>query len=340
MIYKITTEDVEYINGILTEYFHDSFTDQMKKTLDDKTFYVEEYDAYYTVLDGDYRDLGIDKLEKAWIMENGNIVLSISDATNYLDPQAYNLSIVVLKNSNDQWIIDQVMYISKETVDKLYPNADTSIFDDVGALLRLLKESELKIDSLILEDWSEEYLEDIFDLLTTKGIGYALMSEYSGDPLNISVRQLINATRQHEMTNEELKAYLKIRYDREKATNEDFDLTFEDYYDRMYGFDFSWCTSAELSANLQKFFGISFTDEIKEYCDSQEVYVQEFDKYVTDLEMSFLFVEFEVYKISTGQILLIIPDFDGDSYNNSIKAVVLSSSGDGYVISQIATIEY
>ena len=336
-IYKITTED---INEILAEHFHATFTDEMKKALKENTFYFEEYDAYYAVMEGNFTKFYNVKVEKAWIAENGNLIVSVSNGGGRADAKASKLSIVVLKNSNDQWIIDQVMYISKETVDKLYPNADTSIFDDEGALLRLLKESELKIDSLILEDWSEEYLEDIFDLLTTKGIGYALVRDYSGDPLNISVGKLINAAHQYEMTNEELKAYLKIRYDREKATNEDFDLTFEDYYDRMYGFDFSWCTSAELSANLQKFFGISFTDEIKEYCDSQEVYVQEFDKYVTYVEMSFLFVEFEVYKISTGQVLLIIPDFDGDSYNNSAKAVVLSSSGDGYVISQIATLEY
>ena len=86
---------------------------------------------------------------------------------------------------------------------------------------------------------------------------------------------------------------------------------------------------------MMKFFGVPFTDEMKDRLGGA-VYVEEYDKYYWYQEWDFMFFEVGGFKNDKGEILLSVPSYDEDM----AKIIVLSPTDKGYVISQIATSEY
>lgn len=331
-IYKITTEG---INEVLSKYFHTSLTDDMKKTLKEQFFYLEKYDAYYASEYPIYGSFLNPKVEKAWIAENGNIVMMVSDAGYYQDKYiAHRLSVVVLKkDTNGQWILDQVMEIPIDMIKNLYPNADTSILEEKQTeIIRLIKDSGISS----LTGYSSVGLADIEKIFKLLGNGYmdnVLNLDIFLDSGDMDVSKIISSIPGGNITEDELKVFLKIKYEKEK----DKTISFEEYYKKMSDFDYCCCTTSEINDIILKLFGFSFDDEMKEcVINKNEVtYVEEYDKFYYYADSSYIFYDFGGFKFGE-QLILIIPSYEDDI----AKAIVLSPLGDSYVISQITTIEY
>jgi hypothetical protein len=133
------------------------------------------------------------------------------------------------------------------------------------------------------------------------------------------------------LVNDERLEIIKILY----QLDTDFQGTFEEYINSRSEDMLYRCTTDQVNDIMMKFFGVPFTDEMKDRL-GEAIYIDEYDNCYWSWDWDFMFVEFGGFKNDKGEILLSVPSYDEDM----AKIIVLSPTDKGYVISQIATSEY